>query len=213
MKIRMNLLPYREARRRETRQRFWVAFGLAFASSLVVVGAVHVVIAGYISNQEARNAYIKSQNLVLDERIKEIASLRENIDAVKAQQDIIGELQGDRTAPANLLDQMVRIVPDGMYLSTLTQKGNEVVVAGLSQSSDLVSSFMVSIQGSPFLHKPELIEIKAVYAKDNRRFQQFSLKFSIRPAKTEVTAGIDAAGKTLSPVKPTSAAASATAGK
>jgi type IV pilus assembly protein PilN len=185
VKIRMNLLPYREARRKENRQRFWAGFGVALGVAALAVGVGHMAIGGYISNQEARNNFVKSQNTILDERIKEIASLKENIDSLKAQQEIIGKLQSDRAAPTHLLDQMVRIVPTGMFLTNIIQKGSDIQVTGVAQSSDLVSNFMVAVQDSPYLIRPELIEIKAFVTKENRRYQQFSLKFSLRTAKDD----------------------------
>lgn len=191
MKISMNLLPYREARRKEIRHRFWAGFGLACGLAVVLVASVHLGISSYISVQDGRNNFIKSQNDMLDGRIKEIGALRENIDAVKAQQDIIGKLQSDRASPTHLLEQMVRLVPDGMFISTLKQKNSDVIVSGMAQSSDMVSAFMVSIQESAFLINPELIEIKASTSKEGRRMQQFSLKFSLRVANDE-KAGKDA---------------------
>jgi type IV pilus assembly protein PilN len=185
VKIRMSLLPYREARRKAVRQRFWAGFGVALGVAALAVGVGHMVIGLSISNQETRNNFIKSQSAVLDGKIKEIASLKENIDSLKAQQEIIGKLQSDRAAPTHLLDQMTQIVPSGMQLTGLVQKGSEIQVTGMAQSSDLVSGFMVSVQNSAHLMKPELIEIKAVQGKDNRRYQQFSLKFAIRSAQDE----------------------------
>lgn len=177
MKIRMNLLPYREARRKEARQRFWIIIGIAAGVALLAVGIVHIVIAGYIAAQDSRNEFITAKKENLENSIKEIATLRENIDAVKAQQDIIGRLQSDRAAPTHLLDQMVRLVPDGMFINSLKQKDSDVTVSGMAASSENVSTFMVSIQNSAFLSKPELIEIKSYISKEGRRMQQFSLKF------------------------------------
>lgn len=211
MKIRMNLLPYREARRKEIRHRFWAGFGLAAGLAMVLVAAVHIGISSYISIQDGRNAFIKSQNDMLDGRIKEIASLRESIDAVKAQQDIIGKLQSDRASPTHLLEQMVRLVPDGMFLSTLKQKNSDVIVTGKAQSSDMVSAFMVSIQESAVLINPELIEIKAWTSKEGRRMQQFSLKFSLRVANDEKAAKDAAKRNGAAPAGAPSAAASASA--
>lgn len=217
MKIRMNLIPYRESRRKEIRKNFWMSFGFVAGVALVSVGGVHMAIAGYIASQDGRNAYIKTQNDVLEGKIKEIAVLRENIESVKKQQEIIGKLQSDRAAPAYLLDQMVRLVPDGMYLNTLKQKDSEVSVTGLAQSSEMVSSFMVSIQESIYLAKPELVEIKAL-TKDGRRFQQFTLKFIVRTAddaKTEsktdeksASTSISAPAQVKAPVKIPAAIAS-----
>lgn len=195
MKIRMNLLPYREGRRKEASKKFLAGFGLAIGAVFFIAGAVHVIIAGYISEQNYRNEFMKGQNAQLDDRIKEIASLKENIDAVKAQQEIIGKLQGDRAAPAHLLDEMVRLTPDGMYINTLTQKGNDIQIVGTSQSSDLVSSLMVSIQSSAYLIRPELVEIKATAIKEGRRMQQFTMKFSLRTAKDDAADAKDSQAK------------------
>lgn len=179
MKIRINLLPYREARRRETRRQFWMVFGTVAGVGLVTVVLVHGVIASYITSQLARNEMITQRNVELDRKIDQINTLRENIEAVKAQQTIIEKLQSDRAVPIQILEEMVRLVPDGMYLKSLRQTNGDIVVSGVSQSSDLVSQFMLALRDSPYVGSPELGEIKATMV-NSKRLQEFTLKFSSR---------------------------------
>lgn len=208
MKIRINLQPYREARRKETRRRFWLTLGAVAAAGVFSVIVGHGVIATAIATQGDRNAYISQQNAALDEKIAEIKSLRESIDMVKNQQEIIAKLQGDRAAPGQLLDQMVRQVPDGIYLTSLKQSGASIVVSGNAQSADLVAAFIANLMKSPYLEKPELIEIKAVTEK-SRRYQSFSLQFAVKPPANDEDAKKAEASAAAAAVASAASAASA----
>lgn len=206
MKIRTNLLPYREARRKENRRRFWLTYGVVAAAGVLGVMIVHGFNAAAIGHQTDRNNYIVQENKKLDEKISEITGLRESINMLKAQQETIGRLQSDRAAPGQLLDQMVRLVPDGVYLTSLKQNKAIIEVAGMSQSADLVAAFMANLQTSPYLEKPELNEIKAQEVK-GRRFQNFSLRFAVKPPAKEEDAKKPAAA--VGSASAASAAASA----
>jgi type IV pilus assembly protein PilN len=153
------------------------SLGLAIAVGLLV----HGFFAAQVSSQEQRNAFLKAENAALDKKIEEIKSLKEGIDQLKAQQAIIQQLQSDRSASTQILEQMARLAPTGVYLKGISQSGQKINVTGYAQSSELVSSLMTAVQTSPYLDKPELVEIKAANI-NNRRLAEFSLNFSLRKA-------------------------------
>jgi type IV pilus assembly protein PilN len=182
--IRINLLPHREERRRAQRRQLGVLAagmaGLAVAIALLV----HGVIAGYLSNQNDRNEYLKRANAGLDKEITEIKRLKDEIQALLSRKQIIETLQSDRTRPVMLLEQLVRQTPDGVYLKSLKQQGLKVNVTGYAQSSARVSMFMRNLQATEIVESsatsPQLIEIKASTV-NSRRLAEFNLNFSLKP--------------------------------
>lgn len=180
--IRINLLPHRE-QRRQARQRQFV--GLAIGLSVLavcVIGLVHVVMASRIDNQQSRNRLLKTEIAKLDDQIKEIDKLREQTQALLARKQVVETLQANRTEAVHLMDQMVRQLPDGIYLRSLRQAGTKVTVIGYAQSNARVSTLMRNIDASPWLTAPELVEIKSVpspIAKD-ARVSEFTLNFQIK---------------------------------
>jgi type IV pilus assembly protein PilN len=180
--IRINLLPHRE-QKRQARQRQFVslAIGLAVLGAAVVL-LVHVVFGWQIENQEGRNSLLKTEIAKLDSQIKEIDKLREQTQALLARKQIVETLQSNRTEAVHLLDQMVRQLPDGIYLKSLQQVGAKVTLVGYAQSSARVSTLMRNIEASPWLQSPELVEIKAVAAPGSKelRVNEFTLKVQLK---------------------------------
>jgi type IV pilus assembly protein PilN len=184
--IRINLLPHREQKRQARQRQFIsVAIGLAVLA-LAVVGLVHVIFLGQIENQQSRNKLLKDEIAKLDEQIKEIDKLREQTQALLSRKQVVETLQTNRTEAVHLLDQMVRQLPDGVYLRSLKQSGTRVTVIGYAQSNARVSTLMRNIEASPWLTQPELVEIKAVPApgaKDkDARVNEFTLAFQLKRA-------------------------------
>ena len=180
--IRINLLPHRE-QKRQARQRQFVslAIGLAILGAAVVL-LVHVAFGWQIEAQESRNSLLKTEIAKLDSQIKEIDKLREQTQALLARKQIVETLQSNRTEAVHLLDQMVRQLPDGIYLKSLRQAGAKVTLVGYAQSSARVSTLMRNIEASPWLQSPELVEIKSVAsptAKD-LRVNEFTLNVRIK---------------------------------
>ena len=180
--IRINLLPHRE-QKRQARQRQFVSLsiGLAFLG-LALVGLGWVVLERQVENQEARNALLKSEIAKLDEQIKEIDKLREQTQALLSRKQVVETLQSNRTEAVHVLDQMVRQLPDGIYLKSLKQIGAKITLVGYAQSSARVSTLMRNLDTSPWLQNPELVEIKLVtspLAKD-LRVNEFTLNVSIK---------------------------------
>jgi len=182
---RVNLLPHRAARRERQKKLFWALTGLAAVAGLFLVGAVWTVLQGYIANQEARNQFIRAENAKLDTQIKEIATLRQEIDGLRARQRAVEDLQADRNQPVYLLDEIAKQVPEGIYLRSIKQENRKVNVTGWAASNERVSEFLRNLQNnSRVLEQPELIEIKVAGqgpAGVNRRVFEFGLNFTMRP--------------------------------
>jgi type IV pilus assembly protein PilN len=192
--IRINLLPHRE-QKRQARQRQFISLALSLAVlGLATVALVHGILAAQIENQKDRNALLTKEIAKLDEQIKEIDRLRDQIAAVLARKQIVETLQTNRSEAVHLLDQLVRQLPDGIYLRSVKQVGPKVTVAGYAQSNARVSTLMRNIEASPWLTNPELVEIKLVAAPGvaaNRdlKVNEFILNFLVkRAAPTEVKA-------------------------
>ncbi len=184
--IRINLLPHRE-QKRQARQRQFISVAIGMTVlALAVVGLVHVIFLGQIENQQSRNKLLKDEIAKLDEQIKEIDKLREQTQALLSRKQVVETLQTNRTEAVHLLDQMVRQLPDGVYLRSLKQTGTRVTVIGYAQSNARVSTLMRNIESSPWLTQPELVEIKAVPApgaKDkDARINEFTLAFQLKRA-------------------------------
>jgi type IV pilus assembly protein PilN len=172
MVVRINLLPHRAEKRAQRRRDFYALIGLSFGAAVVVAIAVIFVINGYISVQTDRNDVIKAENKKLDEQIKEIASLRQDLEALKARQQAVEDLQADRNLPVHLLDELVKQVPEGVYLQSLRQDNLRVSLTGLAQSNERVSELLRNVgNNSVWISAPELVEIRAVNQRDKRLFQ------------------------------------------
>ena len=176
--IRINLLPHR-AERRKARQIQFIAFSvIALVLGALVVGFVHVAISSKIAYQERRNLYLKQETEVLDKQIVEIKKLREQTDALLARKTVVENLQTTRSDVVHLLDQMLRILPDGVYLKSIKQTGNKINLAGFAQSNARVSTLMRSVEDSPWLDTPTLIEIHAS-GVGAVRLSEFTLNFNL----------------------------------
>ncbi|MBK9117890.1 MAG: PilN domain-containing protein [Betaproteobacteria bacterium] len=202
--VRINLLPHRE-QKRQARQRQFISLAVSLAVlGLAVVALVHGVLAAQIEEQKDRNALLKKEIAKLDEQIKEIDRLREQIQAVLARKQVVETLQGNRSEAVHLLDQLVRQLPDGIYLSNVRQQGAKVTVTGFAQSNARVSTLMRNIEASPWLTRPELVEIKLVQApgQANRdlKINAFTMTFQLkRVAPAEVKGAADAKGPAAAP--------------
>ena len=202
MTVRVNLLPHREERRKAQRKHLAILAGMVSALALTIVVLVHGVIAGYIAVQDDRNNFLKKENERLDTEIAEIKKLRDEIAALLARKQVIERLQADRSQVVNLLDQLVRQTPDGVYLKTIKQTGLRVNLVGYAQSNARVSQLMRNFSASPFLEAPELVEIKATTV-DKKRLSEFTMNVSLKRTQTEdaakaapgAKAGAKAAGK------------------
>jgi type IV pilus assembly protein PilN len=184
MNVRINLLPHREERRKRGRQHFAVLGGLTAALGLVIVGAGYLYITQLIDHQSARNTYLKAQIAKLDKEIAEIKKLKDEIAALLARKQIIETLQADRAQTVHLMDQLVRQMPEGVYLRSVKQRGLGVALVGYAQSNARVSTLMRNIEASPWLTEPTLIEIKAANV-GSKRLAEFNMALKLKPVVLE----------------------------
>ncbi len=200
--IRVNLLPHR-AEKRKAQQVQFIAFSvISLALAAVVIGFVHVIISGQISHQESRNLYLKEEIAVLDKQIEEIKKLREQTAALMERKKVVEGLQSTRSDVVHLLDQMLRILPEGVYWKTLKQTGNKIDLVGYAQSNARISTLMRAIEDSPRLESPILVVIQATTA-DKMRMNEFTLNFNLSnqtPPATPATPAKAAGAK--GPVSP-----------
>jgi len=192
--IRINLLPHREEKRKQKKSAF---FALLALGAILGVGVV-LLVGGYnarsISIQNARNQVLKQAIVGLDKQIAEIATLKQEIEALKARQQAVEDLQGDRNQPVYLLDELVRQTPPGVYLKSFKQEGQKVAVIGYAQSQERVSELLRNLAGvSPWLERPDLIEVKSTglgQGKTTRKVVEFNLQVYIkRPREQEEPVG------------------------
>ena len=182
--IRINLLPWREARRKAQRQHLGVLGGMVAVLGLLIVGAVHLTIAGYIAVQSDRNEFLKRENVRLDKEIEEIKKLKTEIAALLARKQIIERLQADRAQAVYMLQELVQQVPDGVYLKAIKQTGLKINMTGYAQSNARVSTLMRNFAASPYLENPDLVEIRAVVVS-NKRVSEFIMNVSLKQVQTE----------------------------
>ncbi|TAK92606.1 MAG: fimbrial assembly protein [Burkholderiaceae bacterium] len=162
MSLRINLLPHREAKRAQRRRDFYamLVLGAIAALAVVVIGALYFQ--ALIVTQNQRNEFIQSENKKLDEQIKEVSSLKEEIEGLRARQTAVEDLQTERNLPVHLLDEMVKLVPEGVHLKTLKQAGKQVTLTGIAQSNERVSELLRNLgTQSQWIERPELIEIRS----------------------------------------------------
>lgn len=172
--IRINLLPHRELARAARRRQFNILLGIAVAAGVVVVMLGHTVIAARQSTQDARNAFLTQEIAKLDGQIGEIKKIREQTQALLERKQVVETLQSNRTEVVHLFDQMIRLLPDGLYLKSFKQAGDIVTISGYTQSSARVSTLMRSLDDSPWFESASLVEIKAATV-NNLRANEFVL--------------------------------------
>lgn len=182
--IRINLLPHREAAKKARREQFFVLVGLVAALGALIVFAVYSFIAGSIDNQVARNDFLKQEIAALDKELDEIKRLKEQTQALLARKQVIENLQRDRGETVYLLSELVKQVPEGVYLKSLKQDGLNVNVTGYAQSNARVSALMRNLEASPWLEQPRLIETKAAVV-NGRRINEFGMNFVLTRAKPD----------------------------
>ncbi len=176
--IRINLLPHRERKRVAQQKQIAILAGMTAALGLVIVFAVHVAINSRIDYQKERNSYLKQQIAILDHQIEEIRKLKEQTRALLARKQVVEKLQDNRSEVVHLLDQLVKRLPEGIYLKSLREdtKGNvtKIQLTGYAESNARVSTLMRNLDDSPWMASPDLVEIHSVTV-NSRRLSEFSL--------------------------------------
>lgn len=182
--IRINLLPHREEAKKERRQQFFVMTALVAVLGLLIIFAGYTVIGGYIGNQDSANDFLKKEIAVLDKQLDQIKRLKEQTQALLARKQIIENLQRDRGETVYLLSEMVKQVPEGIYLKSLKQEGLRVNMTGYAQSNARVSALMRNLEASPWLESPGLVEVKAVVL-NGRRINEFVMNVTLTRVKPD----------------------------
>ena len=176
--IRINLLPHREEARKAKRRHFYLMVGAAISLAGLVVFLGYTIINGYIAAQDSANAFLKAEIAVLDKQLAEIKLLKEKTQALLARKQVIEDLQRDRSETVYLLSELVKQVPEGVYLKSLKQDGAKVNITGYAQSNARVSALMRNLEASPWLENPQLIEVKAAIL-NGRRSNEFAMNFML----------------------------------
>ncbi len=176
--IRINLLPHREIKRKARQQQFVAMAGITLFLGILTVGTVHLMITGQIEHQESRNTYMTNQTAILDKQIDEIKSIRAQTQALLARKKVVETLQDNRADVVHLLDQLVRLLPDGVYLRSIKQTNQIINLEGYAQSNARVSTLMRKLESSPWLGLPSLVEIKASEV-NNTRLNEFNLNVTL----------------------------------
>jgi type IV pilus assembly protein PilN len=180
--IRINLLPHRAEKRRTRQIQFAALSVISLVLGALLVGFVHAAISSRISYQERRNEYLKQETAILDKQIAEIKKLRDETQSLLERKNVVENLQSTRSDVVHLLDQMLRILPEGVYLKTLKQTGNKINITGYAQTNARISTLMRAIENSPWLDSPSLGVIQASSA-GGARVSEFTLTFNLTSTK------------------------------
>lgn len=182
--ILINLLPHREAARKRRKELFQATMFGSFLIGLVIAGAIYWWFQMMITSQQEKNAFLQSEIKVLEDQIKEIATIEDEIAALKARQKAVEDLQSDRNLPVHLLNELVRQIPEGVYITSIKQTDSVIAMQGVAQSNERVSEMLRNLtDNTPWLSKPELVDIVAgnisLSQKDQRRISTFNLRFRL----------------------------------
>jgi type IV pilus assembly protein PilN len=197
--ILINLLPHREAAKLKRRESFFVSLAASAMLGALIAGLGFVWFQVQITEQQARNTLLRTENQRLDVQIKEVAELEKEISGLRSRQEAVEDLQTERNLPVHLLNEIVKQVPDGVFVKNLKQEGPLVALTGVAQSNERVAEFLRNLSGdNPFITKPELVEIvagtTALSPKDQRRVSNFVIRVQLKK--------IEADKKAIAPVKP-----------
>jgi len=210
--ILINLLPHREAARKRKREAFYTALGVSALAGGVIAGVIFLWYAAQISNQQDKNMVLQTEIKRLEGQIKDIATLQAEIAALRARQQAVEDLQADRNMPVHLLNELVKQLPDGVYVSNMKQDNQVVSITGTAQSNERVSELLRNLgNNSPWLTRPELVEITsgnvALSPRDQRRVANFKMTVRLLRASEAQKAASAASGASAVPAASASAPA------
>jgi type IV pilus assembly protein PilN len=208
--ILINLLPHREERRKRRKAAYFIGLGVSAGVGLAIVGVWYLVLQQMTASQQERNAFLTTEIKKLEVQIKDIATLRGEIEALKARQKAVEDLQIDRNVPVHVLNELVKQTPEGVYFTSVKQDGQTLSVNGIAQTNERVSEFLRNTaNNSEWLVRPELVEIKATtgsVGKEQKRLFDFGVRLTVKRPQ-------DKAAQVPAQVSPASAPASAAAAK
>ena len=193
--ILINLLPHREAARKSKRDTFFVSLGIAALAGGLISGGVYTWYQAQISSQQSQNNFLQTEIKRLEAQIKDIAGLQTEIAALRARQQAVEDLQADRNLPVYLLEELVKQLPDGIYINSMRQDNQTVQITGVAQSNERVAELLRNLaNNSQWLTRPELGEIVAatvaVSARDQRRVSNFTIRAGLRRAADQQKAAV-----------------------
>lgn len=202
--IMINLLPHREEKRKRRKTAFYAGLAFSAVVGAVIVGLWYLVVEQLIANQQQRNAFLSAENAKLDIQIKDISTLRAEIASLKARQKAVEDLQIDRNVPVHVLNDLVRQVPEGIYITSVKQENQTLLVTGIAQTQERVAEFLRNTgYGSEWLVKPELIESRAATAtganREQKRLFDFSVRLTIKRPQDAASAASAPAGAGSAP--------------
>jgi type IV pilus assembly protein PilN len=182
--ILINLLPHREEARKRRKEAFQATMFASLLLGLAIAGAIYWWFQIMITDQQNQNAFLQREIKVLESQIKEIASIEDEIASLRARQKAVEDLQSDRNLPVHLLTELVKQLPDGVYITAIRQSGQTITMLGMAQSNERVSELLRNLaSNTPWLTKPELVEITAstvaLSQRDQRRVSSFNLRFQL----------------------------------
>jgi type IV pilus assembly protein PilN len=213
--ILINLLPHREEKRRQRKRAFFAGLGVAAVAGLAIVGLWYTVLQQMTSAQVSRNEFLGTEIKRLEAQIKDIATLRAEIEALKARQKAVEDLQIDRNVPVHVLNELVRQVPEGIYITAVRQDGQTLNVAGIAQTQERVSELLRNTAySSEWLVKPELVESKAATIqganKEQKRLFDFAIRLTVKRPQDAPSAASQAASANVIPAAASAPASAAT---
>jgi type IV pilus assembly protein PilN len=183
--ILINLLPHREAAKLKRKESFYVTLAASALLGVLIAALGYVWYQVQITEQQARNTTIRSENQRLDVQIKEVAALEKEISGLRSRQVAVEDLQTERNLPVYLMNEIVKQVPDGVFVKNLKQEGSMVSLTGVAQTNERVAEFLRNLSGeNPYITKPELVEIvagtTALTPKEQRRVSNFVLRVQLK---------------------------------
>jgi type IV pilus assembly protein PilN len=200
--ILINLLPHREVARKKRKDAFNGALGAAALVGGLLAGGVYLWFQSQVSQQQDKNQTLQTEIQKFDVQIKDIAGLETEIAALRARQQAVEDLQADRNLPVHMLVQLNQQLPEGVYLTSVRQDGQNVTLTGVAQSNERVSELLRNLSNNtPWFARPELVEIVAgnvtLAPRDQRRVANFSLRVTlVRAGQAEnAAAAASAPGK------------------
>ena len=201
--ILINLLPHREAARKSRQEKFYAILGFSALLGILISVGVYSWYASKIDVQKGKNAFLSVEIKRLDSQIKDIATLQAEIAALKARQNAVEDLQENRNLPVDLLSELVRQLPDGVYINSMKQENQNILITGVAQSNERVSELLRNVSNNSLtLTKPDLVEITAITialtSRDQRRVSNFSMRLGLKKTSDSKSASVKQEGTSSS---------------
>jgi type IV pilus assembly protein PilN len=186
---KINLLPWREERRKEQKQQFVMVLALAAVAGFGGVYGINMQVESQIAHQQARNEFVRQETTALDSRIAEIAELKKKRERLVDRMNVIQNLQGNRPLVVHVFDEIAKGVPEGVFFTEIEQKGNTIAASGMAESNTRISNLMRNLDGSTSFAKPVLSKVEAQAAgaskssesTEDKAWSGFSMSFQIDP--------------------------------